>query len=210
MEKAMRFRLTYEGELKSGGTSVAKHKHDIRKHFHPQLKQLWDTHELLSTYRVYGSFQEISERPLARYFGFGPSGEGKMLKDVISEAEAFSQGEFRFVPLVCEKFHLQCSLDFLFLREDPIGSFRGDLDNRLKTLIDALRMPKGSELPESRLPDKDENPLFCLLEDDKFITSFSVKSDTLLNKMTHKNYVKIVIGVTIQPTYATDFNLGFG
>ena len=208
----MRFSLTYEGKLKSGsgGTSVAKHKHEIRKHFHPQLKLLWGTHELLSTYKVYGTYQEISERPLSRYFGFGPSGEGRMLKDVISEAEDFSQRGYRFVPLVCKKFHLQCALDFLFLREDPVGSFRGDLDNRLKTLIDALRMPIASELQKVGPPDDNEKPFFCLLEDDKFITSFSVKSDTLLSKGPDKNYVKLVIDVTIQPTYATDFNLGFG
>ncbi len=207
----MRFRLTYEGQLKSGkSTSIAKHKHSIRKQFHPQLKRLWDTHELLSTYKVYGTYQEISVRPLARYFGFGPEGEGRMLKDVISEAEDFSRCGYRFVPLVCQRFHLQCSLDFLFLREDPIGSFKGDLDNRLKTLIDALRMPTCSELQKVGCPDPDEKPFFCLLEDDKYITSFSVKSDTLLSDMPYDNYVKLVIGVTIQPTFATDFNLGFG
>lgn len=207
----MRFRLTYKGRLKSGrSNSAAKHKHDIRKCFHPQLKQLWETHELLSTYRVYGTYGEISERPLSRHFGFGPEGEGRMLKDVVAENADFSHSGYRFVPLVCERFHLQCSLDFLILREDPIGSFSGDLDNRLKTLIDALRMPTDSEMKKIGSPDDDERPFFCLLEDDKFITSFSVKSDTLLSKKPDRSFVKLVIGVTIQPTYATDFNLGFG
>ena len=134
-----------------------------------------------------------------------------MLKDVISDTEDFSHSGYRFVPLVCERFHLQCSLDFLILREDPIGSFRGDLDNRLKTLIDALRMPTESEM-RNKLDVRAMMrwPFFCLLADDKFITSFSVKSDTLLSKKPDRSFVKLVIGVTIQPTYATDFNLGFG
>ena len=36
----MKFRLTYEGRLESNGS--AKHKHEIRKALHPQLKRLWD------------------------------------------------------------------------------------------------------------------------------------------------------------------------
>ena len=37
----MEFRLTYEGELKSNGSP--KHKHEIRRALHGQLKQLWMT-----------------------------------------------------------------------------------------------------------------------------------------------------------------------
>lgn len=45
----MRFRLTYEGDLYSRQKrNLSDHKHDIRKHFHPQLKQLWNKHQSLS------------------------------------------------------------------------------------------------------------------------------------------------------------------
>jgi hypothetical protein len=39
----LQFRLTYEGMLhpSSNGTKRGAHKHDIRRHFHPQLKKLW-------------------------------------------------------------------------------------------------------------------------------------------------------------------------
>ena len=82
-------------------------------------------------------------------------------------ASQFNREGYRFVPLICENFSLLCALDILFLRRDfPAGVISaGDLDNRVKTLIDALRMPKsanelrGDETP----PAPDENPFFCLL-----------------------------------------------
>jgi hypothetical protein len=39
----MRFRLTYDGSLKSGGNSTrSKEKWDIRTAIEPQLAELWD------------------------------------------------------------------------------------------------------------------------------------------------------------------------
>ena len=42
-------------------------------------------------------------------------------------------------------------------------------------------MPACNELDNVEGPDEEENPFFCLLEDDKFITSLSVESDSLLS-----------------------------
>ena len=48
----MRFRLTYEGQLKSNQSkNIAQHKHEIRTHFHPQLQHLWSIHSPLSMYK---------------------------------------------------------------------------------------------------------------------------------------------------------------
>ena len=50
----------------------------------------------------------------------------------------------RFVPLVSKAGGFTCSLDILFLRrDDPEGPIEsgGDIDNRLKVLLDGLRMP---------------------------------------------------------------------
>lgn len=40
----MEFTLYYRGPLRASGSgsSRVKHKHALRKHFHKQLKQLWD------------------------------------------------------------------------------------------------------------------------------------------------------------------------
>ena len=212
----MRFRLTYEGELfsRQKKEGLANHKQEIRKSFHPQLKQLWKTHPFLSTCKVYLGYENIADRPADVHVGSrlaGNEDEYYVLKD--SVAKYFKKDNFRFVPLVCEKFHVSCSLDVLFLRPGlPSRTVhKGDLDNRMKTLIDALRMPRNrDELGTFGCPDKDEEPLYCLFEDDKYITSLTVESDTLWSpKGDSKNYAQLVIGVNIQPAYATLFNLGF-
>ena len=42
----------------------------------------------------------------------------------------------------------------------------GDIDNRLKTLFDALRMPQNeNELPKDEIPGTDEVPFFWLFPD---------------------------------------------
>ena len=110
-----------------------------------------------------------------------------------------------------------CSLEILFLRRDVPGSVihAGDLDNRIKTLIDALRRPQSAqELRGFEIPNEDEVPFYCLLEDDRLVTSLSVETDTLLDPADGENgedkgHVKLVIGVTLRPFHVTMFNLSF-
>ena len=67
------------------------------------------------------------------------------------------------------KISLLCSLNILFLRRDIPGSAlsAGDIDNRIKTVIDALRRPRhANELAYHATPAADEDPFFRLLEDD--------------------------------------------
>jgi hypothetical protein len=79
---------------------------------------------------------------------------------------------YNFLPLISEYFGLTCSLDILFLRRDAPGQLiqsGGDIDNRIKVLLDGLRMPKSVEECKE-VPKEGENPFFCLLEDDSLIT----------------------------------------
>ena len=90
----------------------------------------------------------------------------------------------------------------------------GDIDNRLKTLFDALRIPgpDTNELAGST-PQEGENPLYCLLEDDKLITHVAVDTDTLLKPTGsdwNANDARIVITVTIQPVEFRWSNIVFG
>jgi hypothetical protein len=62
------------------------------------------------------------------------------------------------------------------------GSCCADLDNRVKTLLDGLRIPNGKEVLQNASPCPDEKPFFCLLEDDAMVTSFRVTADRLLNR----------------------------
>jgi len=69
------------------------------------------------------------------------------------------------------------------LRNDAPGALirSGDLDNRIKTVFDALRMPTNvDELGGYDAPAEEEDPFYCLLEDDYLITHLSVETDRLL------------------------------
>ena len=80
---------------------------------------------------------------------------------------------FRFVSLVTTSFWLVCALEIFFLRPEVPGSLLlqvGDIDNKLMTLFDALRMPKTpAELPKRTIPASDEVPFFYPLADDNHI-----------------------------------------
>ncbi len=99
------------------------------------------------------------------------------------EADQFARCGFRFVPLVKCDAYMSCALDILIMRRDEphrLLTGNGDLDNRVKVLIDGLRMPSQcSELAENK-PADDENPFYCLLEDDKVIYNLNVRTDRLL------------------------------
>lgn len=115
----------------------------------------------------------------------------------------FDRGPFTFFPLATKRWDLVCDLEILFLRAEKPGALfpntRGDLDNRLKVLFDALTMPEHAEqLPKGVAPEATQDPFFCLLEDDKLITSFRVNSERLLDVPPGGNHVKLVIGVTVK------------
>ena len=59
--------------------------------------------------------------------------------------------------------------------DDRLLKSGGDLDNRLKTLFDALRMPQGNNEVPGKMFGNGED-LFCLLEDDSLVRKFSVES----------------------------------
>jgi hypothetical protein len=223
----MRFRLTYEGELRTtqgepkNGQRIplAAHKQEIRKAFHGQLKQLWQSNKFLREHTARKGELHLPPGVVPGLIGSllggdGGTGEYRPLSEHI--ASNFERDGYRFVPLVCEDFSLLCSLDILFLRRDfPLGVISaGDLDNRVKTLIDTLRMPKGAnELRGYETPEPDENPFFCLLEDDDLVTGLTVESGMLLDPPREGDggdgRVKLVISVELKPDDITMFNLGF-
>jgi hypothetical protein len=101
-----------------------------------------------------------------------------------------------FVPVVYEALFLVARLDILFLRPEEPGKVvtqGGDLDNRIKTLLDGLRVPKAGELPEGTAHT---DPMWCLLEDDALVTEFAVRADRLLAP-TAGDEVLLVITVTV-------------
>jgi hypothetical protein len=113
-------------------------------------------------------------------------------------AGPISVGEKRYHPLVRESLSLSCELSILFLRQDEAGRLitqGGDIDGRIKCLLDALRMPSADEQSRS-LPE--ENELWCLMQGDELITRLDVDTDRLLfSSSTHHHEVHLVIEVSI-------------
>lgn len=112
-------------------------------------------------------------------------------------------GPFQFLPLVTDALHLRATLDILLLRPEPPGAIvvaGGDIDDRLKTLFDALRVPvNADEVPPADAPGVGETPLYCLLEDDRLITGVSVATDRLLDPP-DQHQVHMVVHVHLRAT----------
>ena len=76
-------------------------------------------------------------------------------------------------------------LDILLLRPGEPGAVvhqDGDIDNQLKILFDAFRVPSAGELPIGAQPTADEQPyFFSLLEDDRLVVKVTAEVDRLLD-----------------------------
>jgi hypothetical protein len=212
-EAAMRFRLTYAGPLFAiqrdpTGTQVdpkSGHKHTLRKVFHKQLKRLWHVTPFLNQ----DADGEWQIRTRQTFMGGGEPHSPEVL------AARYALYGFNFVPLVTHDTELYCSLDVLFLRPDrPGGLWAGDIDNRVKTLIDSLRLPMANEEYVKKAATDDEKPFYCLLEEDQLITKLSVETDQMLEFVTpgegHLNDVRLTITVHLWPYAMHLGNLEFG
>ena len=114
--------------------------------------------------------------------------------------------------MVTEENGLICALDILMLRNGPPGQVRTDIDNRLKTLFDALQMPNSDQLG-GKTPEPDQDPFYVLLEDDRLITRVAVISDMLLEPVKgvdrDEDAVRLVIDVSVRPYRVTFENVDF-
>ena len=179
----MEFNLIYQGKLPAAGQSNtrAREKQDIRKVFHRQLAVLWDLQPFLVM--------------------FGAQRSGESMPNTMALAQRYAKHGYNFLPLINDFFMVSCALDILFLRRDGPGSLihsGGDIDNRMKVLFDALRMPQNCDEVCGETPSKDEAPFFVLLEDDRLITKVQVETNWLLTPPTEGeriNDVHLVIRV---------------
>jgi hypothetical protein len=203
-ENWMELRLTYSGLLlgSNKADTRAKHKQEIRKVFHRQLKRFWAHHPMLRVATAIRPGPFLRQPPDPRTL-------------VQQRSDDFARNGYKFVPLTTANMSLHCSLSILFLRPDIPGALlsSGDLDNRLKTLFDALRMPQSKdELGGYDVPEADEDPFFCLLQDDGLIANVSVSTDMLLEDVEgayDKNHARLVVTVSIRPYMVTMHNLDF-
>jgi len=180
--EVLELKLIYSGRLPSNGSVSVKH--GIRKQLHPQLKMLW---EVKAPHPLYNVLPNLN----GPVYGIG------------GLAERHSLCGFRFVPLVVEDYEANVSTDILFLRRGRPGQVvisGGDIDNRIKTLFDALQKPKNCSEVEGS-PSPDEDPFFVLLEDDSMIADIKVTTGLLLTPPgpdEYENDVHLIIGVKVR------------
>jgi hypothetical protein len=175
-----------------------KQIHALRQFLHPQLKALWGVNPTLKSLNSPKIFGPINVE----------GGGVDTWQNVMSKK--FNRCGIGFVPLVTKELNLACELDVLFLRREEPGQLvsGGDIDNRLKTLFDALRIPTEC----AGISSVEEDPFFCLLEDDGLITRVNVSTDRLLlpdGDLSNPKDVVLVINTHVYPTALTLINLGF-
>jgi hypothetical protein len=201
----MRFRLVYHGRLPATGNSSKKPDkvRDIRDQFHPQLKFLWESHAALKRLKQtsivsthpgadlglddspFRAPRDLTQFPMRDY-------ETDLCAPIPANGKSY-------IPLIRQSLALNCHLGILFLRQEDPGDLvlqGGDVDNRIKTLFDALRIPDPDSV--GKYP-QNADPLFCLLESDTLISGFDVDTDRLLfAKTDEESEAYLVIEVTIR------------
>ena len=152
----MEFCLHYYGKLKSRDNATGKHA--IRCALHEQVKSLCASEQFANT------FKEDIE-------GTRKSEENSMF---------IEHGEKRYWFLISEYLATVVDLNITILVPHEVGRIiqnGGDIDNRVKTLFDALRVPAAaSEVPSSDSFDYGSGGMYCLLQDDRLINRVSIRS----------------------------------
>ena len=219
----MKFELLFDGDLVASGdhNKHVEEKWEIRKAIEPQLRALWDTHPSLSGIGI--SSHAASSFPNARAI-FDPGRFAREVEQWVKkphEVRITEQGRTawylrqpvevggkQFLPLVRKNLALACKLNITFLRQGEPGELilpGGDLDNRIKTLFDALSVPN----PQDLRGNPDHEPFFCLLEDDSLIIEQHVKTGRLLRAASSASAAHLLIEVSVNVMRITDSNIGF-
>ena len=152
----MEFCLHYNGKLKSRDNASGKHQ--IRQQLHPQMRSICLSEQFCDM------FEELNGKPPKQ-------GEPHMYSDI---------GGKRFWFLVSEGYKTIVDLNISIVLPHPVGAIvsnGGDIDNRIKTLFDALRIPAvATEIPSNDSFMYGNEGMFCLLQDDKLINRVSIVS----------------------------------
>jgi hypothetical protein len=206
----MKFTLIYDDDLPSSNKPKPEYAALIRNKLHPQLADLWRRDIIL---RTLARTARTIPNPGAGYFvGAEPIWSPSKLPEFDDPIPPLLPGQVdfcaplvvpdlgSFIPLVRESLYLACDLGITFLRHDHdlrVLKKGGDLDNRIKTLFDGLKMPCDRSQQGGREPTSD--PLYVLLQDDARIHSFSLRTGTLLGEsLENEKRVRINIDVTIK------------
>jgi hypothetical protein len=181
------------------GQSAIQNKHAIRRQVHGQLKELWERNPFLSRY-----MKQYDPNP---HDNFPPG-----WRPVDQMAQNNAKFGFRFMPLIKADWGIDCALDILFLRRDDPGALvkaGGDINNRIKILFDGFRMAEHENEVRGMAPEVDEDPFFCLLQDDSLINEVKITTDRLLTPIQSEESVNDVVLVIRVSTLVTSSDRAF-
>jgi len=214
----MKFTLTYEGPLPSSGNKPKTDEvWDLRTKLHPQLQDLWDSHPALRAVEEDRLFPKKGGATFTQVHHEHPGPIGVVTwtnepsKEKIDLCEPLEKHGAWFRPLVRESYALHCGLKILFLRKERPGKVYqgGDIDGRVKTLLDALAMPQHRE-QVLKTTSTTLHPIYCLMEDDSFVSGLNIESERLLTDQNHpKDYVQLIIEVDVRIRQGTVYNVSF-
>lgn len=197
----VRFTLHYEGPLAANGSAADKQK--IREHFEPQLQELWGHPPLR-----FGDARSVFLQPRVATDENENGAFGFPLPRALVNAHGHT-----FAALVCDELGLGAELEVLMLRPAAPGQIvvgGGDIDNRLKTLFDALAAPQqAQQVQMGGRVTSEEQPMFVLLDDDNRITRVAVETDRLLSAP-EASYVRLFIRVTTRVLHPSIANIELG
>ena len=210
----MKFTLIYDGDLPAGDNKRAVYASKIRNPFTTNWPTFGTatlssvnlpTRRAHSSTAHHGATANMRLRPFrtSRVRSQAPTARPSRFSGPYTRSHVGS-----FIPAIRDSLYLACAIDILFLRhEEPMKLFRegGDLDNRLKCFFDGLRMPNEEEGHNGEALTAD--PLYCLLEDDRLISDFSVRTGRLLGKGEKARFaVRIQAEVTVKVLRVMDQN----
>lgn len=197
-EEFVDFDLTYRGPLKGASRDNPRvdHKHSLRIEFHSQLIELARGEG--EGYKWRNSYTRAIVKS-----GRMIEAEGEAQRRSLRVTKGGHYVEFdgvKYVPLVTREQGTICHLSVVLLRHEEAGGIYSgaDIDNRLKTLFDALRIPhESNEIGKSVTPEH----CYCLLEDDALITKLTIDTRRLLKPKQigqGDDYAEVAINVQVK------------
>ena len=152
----MKFKLIYYGELLINPKRRTHHLHDIRSVLSPQLKRLTEI----------SPYTEIRDKLTAR---------GTGVREV---------GGVKFFPIITPELDLLAEIDVQIMHPEILDTPHADIDNRMKTLLDALKRPQNAnevaEATQKEVHGKKDNTIYTLLDDDHLVTRLTINTSHLL------------------------------
>ncbi|MEM1287447.1 MAG: hypothetical protein AAGH60_03765 [Pseudomonadota bacterium] len=140
--------------------------HEIRTKLSDQVLRLWMTEPNLRSWDV-------------GYSTWGVEAPGKdqprgLAREVFPLA--FQRNGQSYGPLIPKRMKISCevSINLFTVHTDEDLLSKGDIDNKLKRLVDALRIPT-----ENVHPKPSDEPIFTVMEDDSQVTRLSVEHTKL-------------------------------